>query len=88
KTVTVTSTLAHNRVKKCHVPQATMGILLRSCRAPEKLVKVLTWMGVSVSLTSIHRAIHSLSRESCLDMQHLGQSLLVSYTYNNFDVKL
>ncbi|KAI0683413.1 hypothetical protein BC835DRAFT_1295982, partial [Cytidiella melzeri] len=87
KTVTVTSILAHNRFQKCNILQATMGIFLHSCRAPEKLVKVLSRMGVSISLTSIHRAIHSLSRKSRLDMQRLGRSLLVSYAYDNFDVK-
>ncbi|KAI0703413.1 hypothetical protein BC835DRAFT_1410692 [Cytidiella melzeri] len=87
KTVTVTSILTHNRFQKCNILQATMGIFLHSCRAPEKLVKVLSRMGVSISLTSIHRAIHSLSRESRLDMQRLGRSLLVSYAYDNFDVK-
>lgn len=44
-------------------------------------------MGVSISLSSIHRAIHSLSLESAKTLQHLGRSLLISYAYDNFDVK-
>ncbi len=65
-----------------------MGIFLHSCRAPEKLIKVLSRMGLSVSLASIHRAVHSLSRQSRTGIQHVGRSLIVSYAYDNFDVKL
>ncbi|KAI0084796.1 hypothetical protein BDY19DRAFT_987352 [Irpex rosettiformis] len=87
KAVTIICILAQSRFQKCNIFQATMGIFLHSCRAPEKLIKVLCRMGVSVSLASIHRAVHSLSRQSSFEIQRTGRSLLVSYAYDNFDVK-
>ncbi|KAI0685471.1 hypothetical protein BC835DRAFT_1290048, partial [Cytidiella melzeri] len=87
KTVTVVSQLLHARYSKCNTLQSAMGIFLHSCNAPEKVIKVLARMGISVSLTSIHRAIHSLKSECFSNIQKLGRTLLVSYAYDNFDVK-
>lgn len=64
-----------------------MGIFLHSCNTPEKVIKVLARMGLSVSLTSIHRAIHSLKSASFDDISTLGRTRLVSYAYDNIDVK-
>ena len=45
-------------------------------------------MGVSVATTSINSAIKSLSKQADVAIRHLGQSLLVSYAYDNLDVDL
>ncbi|KAI0692170.1 hypothetical protein BC835DRAFT_1407126 [Cytidiella melzeri] len=87
KTITILSQLLHSRYRKCNALQSVMGVFLHSCNTPEKVVKVLTRMGISVSLTSIHRAIHSLKSECFTDIRRLGRTLLVSYAYDNFDVK-
>ncbi|KAI0681765.1 hypothetical protein BC835DRAFT_1311785 [Cytidiella melzeri] len=87
KTVTVVSQLLHACYSKCNTLQSAMGIFLHSCNAPEKVIKVLARMGISVSLTSIHRAIHSLNSECFSNIRKLGCTLLVSYAYDNFDVK-
>ncbi|KAI0694530.1 hypothetical protein BC835DRAFT_1406425 [Cytidiella melzeri] len=86
-TITILSQLPHSRYRKSNALQSVMGIFLHSCNTPEKVVKVLTRMGISVSMTSIHRAIHSLKSECFTDIRTLGHTLLVSYAYDNFDVK-
>ncbi|KAI0083688.1 hypothetical protein BDY19DRAFT_899903 [Irpex rosettiformis] len=83
----VTGDLAHARYQKCNALQSAMGIFLHSCNTPEKVIKVLARMGISVSLTSIHRAIHSLKSACFDDIRSLGRTLLASYAYDNFDVK-
>ncbi|TBU25966.1 hypothetical protein BD311DRAFT_604917, partial [Dichomitus squalens] len=88
RTVVILSILMQSRDPRCNALQSTMGIFLHSCNAPEKLTKVLSRMGISISLSSIHRAVHSLSRRSCQDIQLLGRSLLNSYALDNFDVLL
>ncbi|KAI0705899.1 hypothetical protein BC835DRAFT_1403706 [Cytidiella melzeri] len=87
KTITILSQLLHSRYRKCNTLQSVMGVFLHSCNTPEKVVKVLTRMGISVSLTSIHCAIHSLKSECFMDIRKLGHTLLVSYAYDNFNVK-
>ncbi len=50
-------------------------------------MKVLAHMGLSVSLVSVHRALTSLSI-TCEDkIFELGQTLLISHGYDNFDAE-
>ncbi|CDO76384.1 hypothetical protein BN946_scf184309.g1 [Trametes cinnabarina] len=88
KAVVLISILLHNEDQRCNLLQSTVGIFLHSCSAPEKLIKVLARMGISISLASIHRAIHSMSDEIDLDMEALGRTLTSGVGYNNFDFKL
>jgi hypothetical protein len=62
-------------------------VFLQSCNAPETLRELLAHMGVSVVTTTINSAIKSLSKQADVAIRHLGQSLLVSYAYNNLDVE-
>lgn len=64
-----------------------MSLFLHSCNTPDKVVKVLGHMGLSIGLSSVHRAIKSLSAESADYIKELGQTRLVSLAYDNFDVK-
>ncbi len=73
---------------RCNALQSVVGVFLHACNAPEKVIKVLSRMGISISLTSIHRAIKSLSQQSYLDIEALGRTLLSSYAFDNFDVLL
>ena len=44
-------------------------------------------MGTSISPSSIHLAIHSLSRESAIKVYELGQTQLAAFAYDNLDIK-
>ncbi|KAI0761224.1 hypothetical protein BC629DRAFT_1294761, partial [Irpex lacteus] len=87
KTATILSQLAHARNKNCNALQSVVGIFPHSCNTPEKVVKTLARMGISVSLTSIHRAIHALKITCIDDIRTLGCTLLAAYVFDNFDVK-
>jgi hypothetical protein len=43
-------------------------------------------MGLSVSMDSIHSAVASLSQKSFRTLRNMGQTLLVGYAYDNFDI--
>ncbi|KAJ7813457.1 hypothetical protein B0H14DRAFT_2249289, partial [Mycena olivaceomarginata] len=43
-------------------------------------------MGISISRGAIHSAIHSLSAETVETLHTMGQTLLVGYAYDNFDI--
>ncbi len=73
---------------RCNALQSIVGVFLHASSTPEKVVKVLSRMGISISLTSIHRAIRSLSNLSYLDIENLGRTLLTSYGFDNFDILL
>ncbi|OBZ67433.1 hypothetical protein A0H81_12571 [Grifola frondosa] len=65
-----------------------VGIFLHSCNAPEAVVEFLSRTGVSISRTSIDDAITNLSKEASEEIKQLGQTLLASYAYDNFDVEI
>ncbi|KAI1784995.1 hypothetical protein LXA43DRAFT_900735 [Ganoderma leucocontextum] len=88
KAVVVNSIFMHALDQNCNALQSTMGVFLHSCNAPEKLVKVLSRMGLSISLTSIHQSIESLSRQSHVDIEALGRTLLTSHAFDNFDARI
>jgi hypothetical protein len=58
---------------------------LHSANAPEKVVETLSHAGLSISLSSIHRAIHSLSEEAEEKVRASLQTLMTSLAYDNFD---
>ncbi|KAJ7172147.1 hypothetical protein C8R46DRAFT_1258157 [Mycena filopes] len=66
--------------------ESVFGIFLHASNTPSKVIETLARMGISISLNSIHNAIHSLSRETADRLQTMGRSLLVSYAYDNFDI--
>ncbi|EJF56829.1 hypothetical protein DICSQDRAFT_70649, partial [Dichomitus squalens LYAD-421 SS1] len=86
KAVVIISILLQHRDQRCNTLQSTFGIFLHSCNAPEKLIKVLAHMGLSMSLTSVHRALNSLAIHSEKTLVDLGQTHLTAYAYDNFDV--
>jgi hypothetical protein len=75
---------SHNQ--KCNALESVSSIFLHSTNTPERVIQVLTWMGISISIGSIHNAIHLLSRKTMETLQEMGQTLLVAYAYNNFDI--
>ncbi|KAI0323621.1 hypothetical protein GY45DRAFT_1401669 [Cubamyces sp. BRFM 1775] len=88
KAIVIISVFLHNEDQHCNLLQSTMGIFLHSCSAPEKLIKILGRMGLSISLSSIHRALKSLSQNSHTEMEALGRTLRSGIGYDNFDFKL
>ncbi|KAJ3473410.1 hypothetical protein NLI96_g13016 [Meripilus lineatus] len=87
KAVSIISICMQSQVQHCNAFQSTMGIFLHSCNAPEKLIKVLAHMGVSISCDSIHHALKSLSVESHNKVYELGQTQLAAFAYDNLDIK-
>jgi len=74
--------------QKSNALQSILGFFFQSAHAPYKVIDTLAHLGVSISTDAINMAVHSLSSESENMLYNLGQSLLASYAYNNFDVDL
>lgn len=75
----------HTADPHCNALQSVVGIFLHATNTPDKVIKVFSRMGTSISVTSITRAIHSLSQKSYVEIEALGRTLLTSYAYDNFD---
>ncbi|KAG1785089.1 uncharacterized protein HD556DRAFT_1250457, partial [Suillus plorans] len=68
--------------------QSILGIFLQSMHTPQKVIDMLSRIGILISTDSIHAAIRSMSAESQNTLRTIGKSLLASYAYDNFDVDL
>ncbi|KIK73796.1 hypothetical protein PAXRUDRAFT_20490 [Paxillus rubicundulus Ve08.2h10] len=74
--------------QKSNTLQSILRLVLQSAHAPYKVIDTLARLGISISTDSINLAVQSLSVESQNALNHLGQSCLASYAYDNFDVDL
>jgi hypothetical protein len=72
--------------QKCNALKSVFGIFLHSCNTPQKVIQALAHMGLSISVDSINSAIMSLSLKSFITLREMGQTLLVGYAYDNFDI--
>jgi ABC-type sulfate transport system permease component len=86
KTMTIISIMLQSINQKCNALQSVFGFFLHSCNTPQKVVQALARMGVSISVDSINKGIQSLSKETCSAIRSMGQTLLVAYAYDNFDI--
>ncbi|KAI5982251.1 hypothetical protein EDD15DRAFT_2181145 [Pisolithus albus] len=88
KKVVVMSILMQSTNQKANALQSILGIFFQSAHTPQKVIDTLARIGVSISTETVNGAIRSLSAESQNHLQTLGQTLLASYAYDNFDVDL
>ncbi|KAF8415907.1 hypothetical protein L210DRAFT_962448 [Boletus edulis BED1] len=74
--------------QKANALSSVLGFFFQSMHIPQKVIETLSRIGISISNESITAATRSLSIESKNNLQSLGQCLLTSYAYDNFDVDL
>ncbi|KAJ7262566.1 hypothetical protein C8J57DRAFT_1513569 [Mycena rebaudengoi] len=86
KIAVMISIMMQSRNQKCNALESILGIFLHSTNTPEKVIQALAHMGFSISSSAISTAIHSLSCKTADTLRIMGQTLLVGYAYNNFDV--
>lgn len=88
KSVVIIGIIMHSRNQHCNDFQCTTGLFLHSCGAPDKLIRVLSRMGISISVSSINRAVQSLSHESHDIISAKGETRTYGIAYDNLDVML
>ncbi|KAJ6540519.1 hypothetical protein B0H19DRAFT_959500, partial [Mycena capillaripes] len=86
KKVVIISMMMQSTNQQSNMLESVIGIFLHASNTPSKVIETLARMGISISLDSIHNAVHSLSRETFERLRTMGQTLLVSYAYDNFDI--
>ncbi|KAL4245543.1 hypothetical protein ABKN59_010509 [Abortiporus biennis] len=84
--VAALSTIMLTSNQKCNALASIIGIFCHAHNVPEKVIDVLSRLGVSISVEAINDAITSLSAEAMKSI--LGSTLLAAYAYDNFDVDL
>ncbi|EPS92793.1 hypothetical protein FOMPIDRAFT_1080922, partial [Fomitopsis schrenkii] len=73
---------------KIHSLGSVNGIFFHSCNTPDKVIKAVAHMGISISPSTINNAVHSLSQESAIRLHALGQSRTAMIAYDNCELTL
>lgn len=74
--------------QQCNALGAINGLFFHACVTPDKVIKALAHMGVSISPYTINNAVKSLSRQSVEAIAALGETLTSAFAYDNFELKL
>ncbi|KAJ7198168.1 hypothetical protein GGX14DRAFT_374434 [Mycena pura] len=86
KKVVMISVMMQSTNAKCNALESVFGIFLHASNTPYKVIETLAHMGISISSDAIENAVHSLSRETHRTLRAMGETLLVGYAYDNFDI--
>ncbi|KAJ7187718.1 hypothetical protein GGX14DRAFT_383377 [Mycena pura] len=86
KKVVMISLMMQSTNKNCNALGSVFGIFLHASNTPSKVIEALAHMGISISVDAIDDAVHALSRETYHTLRAMGQTFLVGYAYDNFDI--
>ncbi|KAH7906215.1 hypothetical protein BJ138DRAFT_990130, partial [Hygrophoropsis aurantiaca] len=75
KRVIIMSIMMVSTNQKCNPIAAIVGIFCHSTSAPELVIEMLAHCGLSISLTSIHQMVASLSQKSSIGLRELSKTL-------------
>ncbi|KAJ7908542.1 hypothetical protein B0H13DRAFT_2233244 [Mycena leptocephala] len=80
------SVMMQSTNKKCDALEGVFGTFLHASNTPSKVIETLAHMGITISVDAVENAVHSLSHETYHTLRAMGQTLLVGYAYDNFDI--
>ncbi|KZT63653.1 hypothetical protein DAEQUDRAFT_638358, partial [Daedalea quercina L-15889] len=86
--VVVISIAMQTMNQQCNALGAINGIFFHACVTPDKVIKALAHMGISISPYAINTAVKSLSRGSIEAIAALGETLTAVFAFDNFEIKL
>ena len=73
--------------QQCNALGAVNGLFFHACVTPDKVIKSLAHMGISISPYAINNAVKSLSEGSLEAIAELGESLTAAFAFDNFEIK-
>ena len=84
--MTLASIILNTRNQKCNAYQVTIGVFLHSTHTPDRVISALHRAGISISQTSIARAVKSISAKTVQRLTTLGTT--IQWAYDNFDISI
>ena len=72
--------------QKCNSLATAMGLFFHSTNTPELVIEVFAHAGLSVSTTTIHNMINSMSNVANEEVRKLAKTKLFALAYDNFDM--
>jgi hypothetical protein len=73
--------------QRCNALPSMLGLFCHSTNTPELVIETLAHAGLSISTSSIHNMVNSLSTRSADKIRSLARTLTASFAYDNFDTE-
>ncbi|KAG1761715.1 hypothetical protein EDD22DRAFT_748437, partial [Suillus occidentalis] len=86
KAVVCISIMLQNSNERCNYLQGILGFFYHSTSVPEKVIETLAHAGLSISISSIHNAVQSVSHQASARIRRAVRSLQSAFAYDNFDI--
>ncbi|KAG1854537.1 hypothetical protein F4604DRAFT_1883343 [Suillus subluteus] len=86
KAVVCISIFLQNSNERCNYLQGMLGFFYHSTSVPEKVIETLAHAGLSISISSIHSAVQSVSNQMSARIRRAVRSLQSAFAYDNFDI--
>ncbi|KAG1881034.1 hypothetical protein F4604DRAFT_1879629 [Suillus subluteus] len=86
KAVVCISIFLQNSNERCNYLQGMLGFFYHSTSVPEKVIETLAHAGLSISISSIHSAVQSVSNQMSVRIRRAVRSLQSAFAYDNFDI--
>ncbi|KAI0733004.1 hypothetical protein BC629DRAFT_1572982, partial [Irpex lacteus] len=84
--VVVMSVIMFSSNQQCNALPTAMGMFFHSCNTPELVREVFAHAGLSISTTSSHTMIDSLSTSSNVNVRNLAGTKVYGLAYDNIDI--
>ncbi|TFY52853.1 hypothetical protein EVJ58_g9778, partial [Rhodofomes roseus] len=84
--VALFSIVAKSSNQQSNAFPSIVGVFEHACNTPDRVIEMLSQLGLSISPSSINNAVSSLARKAEIKRRQVGQELLTAYAYDNFDV--
>ncbi|KAG1906353.1 uncharacterized protein F5891DRAFT_1125666 [Suillus fuscotomentosus] len=86
KAVVCISIMLQNSNERCNYLQGILGFFYHSTLVPEKVIETLAHAGLSISISSIHNAVQSVSHQASARIRRAIRSLQSAFAYDNVDI--
>ncbi|KAG1848874.1 hypothetical protein F4604DRAFT_1593749 [Suillus subluteus] len=86
KAVVCISIFLQNSNERCNYLQGMLSFFYHSTSVPEKVIETLAHAGLSISISSIHSAVQSVSNQMSVRIRRAVRSLQSAFAYDNFDI--
>lgn len=80
------SSILFSMNRQCNLVAAINGIFLHACNTSERVIDTVSRLDACISSSSIDNAVNSLSKETRQNLKSKGQTLLVGYALDNYDI--
>ncbi|KAI0313654.1 hypothetical protein OF83DRAFT_1086186 [Amylostereum chailletii] len=84
--VAILSILMKSTNQRCNTFASVLGLFMHSSNVPERVLDVVSHIGLAISSTAINNAVNHLENDALIKIKALARTFVAAIGYDNFDV--